>query len=207
MKLLTAEDVKNIHSALEKQFPLMEKGILNEGLVQAAVEKQNRVLYGSNLYPDIFTKTASLMEALTRWHGFVDGNKRTGLMSAFVLLYENGIYLAIPINAVQFTVKVADTKGTDDVTINNLVNEIAIWLHEHSSNNKSEFSKKVWKYNFWPIIKLMILQGLGFKKRVQKTLSIWFSIEGHPEYAVEAGDVLAYLYNLMRLALSEMKAK
>jgi len=61
MKLLTAEDVKNIHSALENQFPLMEKGILNEGLIEAAVEKQNRVLYGSNLYPDIFTKAASLM--------------------------------------------------------------------------------------------------------------------------------------------------
>lgn len=201
MKLLTAEDVKNIHSALEKQFPLMEKGILNEGLVQAAVEKQNRVLYGSTLYPDIFTKAASLMESLTRWHGFVDGNKRIGLMSAFILLYENGIYLAIPINAVQFTVKVADTKETDDVAINNLVNEIAIWLNEHSSNNKNAFAAKVWKYNFWPLIKLIFLYAFGFRKRVQKTLAIWFSIEGHPEYAVEAGQVLAYLFNLMRLAL------
>jgi len=128
-------------------------------------------------------------------------------MSAFILLYENGIYLAIPINAVQFTVKVADTKGTDDVTINNLVNEITEWLRKHSSNNKKDFSKKVWQYNFWPLAKLMILQVLGFKKRVQKTLGVWFSIEGHPEYAVEAGEVLAYLYNLMRLALGEMKAK
>src|SRR3989338_11491217 len=107
--------IKLIHSELEKSFPRMEKGVIpeREPLLQSIVEKPDRVLFGvESPYQNLVSKAAVMMEAITRWHIFVDGNKRTGLMTAFLYLYLNQTYLAIPIDSVRFTIKVADNRET-----------------------------------------------------------------------------------------------
>ena len=195
---LIAEDIKLIHLELEKQFPLMLKGVQKEGLIQAAIERQSITFQGSNeIYENIFTKAAALMEALTRWHTFNDGNKRTGLLSTFLYLYLNEHYLAIPIDAVRFTQKIAATQGTDQDTINKLIKEISIWLEKYTSKDYIGFSEKVWKYTFKTALKLTILNIFGFKKRVKKQLEYWFAVKEHPEYKVEMKQVYSFLIGLM----------
>lgn len=195
---LSAENIKLIHRELEKKFPYMLKGIQQEGLIKAAVERQTRTLFGSSSpYGDVYEKAAALMEAITRWHVFNDGNKRTGLLCAFLYLYINNHYLAIPIDAVRFTQKVAATKGAEQETINKLIKEIAIWLREYSANDPSEFSRKVMKYTFLPALKLTILNIFGFKKHVKKQLDYWFATEAHPEYKKEMEQVYSFLKGFM----------
>ena len=89
---LNSDDVKLIHAELEKKFPMMLKRISKEGLIESAIEKQSGKLYGTERYDSVYKKAAALMEAITRWHIFHDGNKRTGLLCAFLYLYVNQYY-------------------------------------------------------------------------------------------------------------------
>ncbi len=76
--------IKAIHTELEKSFPRMEKGIIpeKEPLLQSIIEKPDRILFGvESPYQDLISKAAVMMEAITRWHVFVDGNKRTSFLT------------------------------------------------------------------------------------------------------------------------------
>ena len=198
-----ADVIKLIHSELEKSFPRMEKGIIpeREPLLQSIVEKPDRILFGvESPYQTLISKAAVMMEAITRWHVFVDGNKRTGLMTAFLYLYLNQTYLAIPIDSVRFTIKVADNRETDPDSTNELIKEITDWLKIHSTTKPIEFFGLVWIYNTWPALKLNILYRLGFKKRVKRTLNEWYALDTHPDYAEESQETSAFLQQVMKQA-------
>jgi len=64
-------------------------GVRDKGLVQSALARpQHKVAYGSRV--DLATLAAAYPFGLARNHGFVDGNKRTAIMSAYVFLGLNG---------------------------------------------------------------------------------------------------------------------
>lgn len=203
-----ADVIKIIHTELEKAFPRMEKGIIpeKEPLLQSIVEKPDRILFGvESPYQDLISKAAVMMEAITRWHIFVDGNKRTGLMTAFLYLYLNQTYLAIPIDSVKFTIKIADNRKIDPDSTNQLIQEIAEWLKKHSTRKAHEFFGLVWIYNTWPALKMNILYRLGFKKKVKRTLNDWYALDTHPDYVEEeAKETSAFLQQVMKQATSAL---
>jgi len=47
-------------------------------------------IFGTELYPNIFIKAATYPFYIIKDHLFYDGNKRTGMMSAFLFLEKNG---------------------------------------------------------------------------------------------------------------------
>jgi len=209
MNNLSEEDIKLIHLELESKFPLMLKGIDKEGLIQAAIDRQSVSPYGSEeQYKDIYKKAAALMEAITRWHIFHDGNKRTGLLCAFLYLYTNKYYLAIPIDAVRFTQKIASTEGVEQEEIEKLIEEIATWLEKYTAEDSPGFTIKVLKYNLFPALKLSILHFLGFKKYVQRRIDYLFVTKAHPEYKQESTQVFSFLKGLMQesmIKIAEIK--
>lgn len=185
----------------------MEKGIIQakEPLLQSIVEKPNRILFEQpSQYQDIFSKAAVMMEAITRWHVFVDGNKRTGLMTAFLYLYVNKHYMAIPIDSVKFTIKVADTRETDEESTNKLIFEIAEWLRKRTATSETEFFINVLKYMVWPSLKLNLLYRFGFKKRAQKIINDWYALDTHGDYVDEAVETSEFLREVMRMAIKEL---
>ncbi len=185
----------------------MEKGIIpeKEPLLESLVEKPDRNLFGmESPYPDLISKAAVMMEAIIRWHIFVDGNKRTGLMTAFLYLYRNQTCLAIPIDSVRFTIKVADNRKTDPDSTSQLIQEIAEWLKKHSTAKEKEFFGLVWIYNIWPALKMNILYRLGFRKRVKRTLSEWYALDSHSDYAEEAKETSAFLQRIMKQAMKDL---
>jgi len=195
---LSAEDIKLVHRELEKKFPLMLKGIQQEGLIQAVIERQNTKLYGSDeQYEGVYKKAAALMEAITRWHIFNDGNKRTGLLCAFLYLYINKRYLVIPIDAVRFTQKIAATTDTDQDSIEKLIMEIASWLKQFSAENSKDFTRMAVKYTLLPSVKLTIMKIFGMNKRVQKRLDYLFATDAHPEYKKEMEHTFSFLSGFM----------
>lgn len=63
-------------------------GIRDEGLLESALGKpQNQFAYGS---PNIFDLAASYAYGLVKNHPFLDGNKRTGFVTAVLMLELNG---------------------------------------------------------------------------------------------------------------------
>ncbi len=68
--------------------------IRDTGLLSAALARpQHQSAYGD---PTVFDLAAAYAFGIIRNHPFLDGNKRTGLLAAYVFLYLNGWELAAP---------------------------------------------------------------------------------------------------------------
>lgn len=82
-------------------------GVRDIGALQSASARPSATFDGSDLYPDIFTKAAALMESLVGNHPFPDGNKRTAITSACLLLRRNGFEIkASQDDLYQFTMSI-----------------------------------------------------------------------------------------------------
>ena len=69
-------------------------GIRDEGLLDSALARPRQLLaYGD---PDIFELATAYAFGIVRNHPFVDGNKRTGFMAAYVFLRLHGYRLVAP---------------------------------------------------------------------------------------------------------------
>jgi death on curing protein len=93
MRYLTAEEVLVLHALVIDETG-GSHGVRDTALLQSLVQKPQSVFGGDDLYPDLFTKAAVLCEAVTNYHVFVDGNKRTALISASRFLACNGYELS-----------------------------------------------------------------------------------------------------------------
>lgn len=69
-------------------------GIRDAGLLSSALARpQNQAVYGD---PSVFDLAAAYAYGIVRNHPFIDGNKRTGFLAAYVFLYLNGWELMAP---------------------------------------------------------------------------------------------------------------
>ncbi|MCW1970931.1 MAG: type II toxin-antitoxin system death-on-curing family toxin [Anaerolineae bacterium] len=85
------------------------------------------VIFGQALHPDLFDKAATLMYKIIVGHVFHDGNKRTGLASAQLLIMRNGYDLPLyQISAEAVTV--AEKVATRQLN----VDELTEWLRKRS---------------------------------------------------------------------------
>jgi death-on-curing protein len=96
------------------------------GLLESAVARPKATFDGKELYPDLFTKAAALMNSLINNHPFVDGNKRTGVTAAGLFLRINDHKLTAAPEALEAcTLRVA-TDGME-------IADLAAWLHANST--------------------------------------------------------------------------
>ena len=86
---LTVQQVLFVHARLIDTTG-GDHGLRDLGLLESAVARPQTTFDGQNLYPDLFQKTAALMESLAQNHPFVDGNKRTAITAAAMFLSQNG---------------------------------------------------------------------------------------------------------------------
>ena len=70
-------------------------GFLDEGLFEYLCEKPFQVVYGMELYPDIYEKAVEFLYGFAQYQVFADGNKRTGTVTCIVFLELNGIELEL----------------------------------------------------------------------------------------------------------------
>jgi death-on-curing protein len=131
MKYLTAEQVLFIHARLIEEIG-GEHGVLYIGLLQSAVARPQASFDGQDLYPDLFSKAAALLESLIGNHAFVDGNKRTAITSAGLFLRINGYHL------------IASNQELEDFTLQcaqHLIplNQMMAWIENHSERVAQPF--------------------------------------------------------------------
>lgn len=123
---LTPEQVLFLHSRLTAETG-GGHGIRDLGLLLSALARPKATFEGKDLYPDLFTKAAALMDSLVRNHPFVDGNKRTAITAAALFLRINGYRLMVENSEmVRFTMACAQSQHSLD--------ELSDWFRQYSTS-------------------------------------------------------------------------
>ena len=124
MIYLSAEQILFIHARLIEATG-GSHGVRDLGMLLSAIGRPQASFDDQDLYADLFSKAAALMESLIRNHPFVDGNKRTGVTAAGLFLRRNGYRLtANNADLVAITMKIAQSQGD--------LEELTVWLRENS---------------------------------------------------------------------------
>lgn len=120
---LTLEQILQLH-ALVLVKDCGAGGVRDVGRLDAAVCAQTQVVFGEELYSDIFSKAAAVIRSVVADHPFVDGNNRTAILAGLTLLELNNYHFDATLGELEdFAVHIA----TDRLSIA----EIADWLCAH----------------------------------------------------------------------------
>lgn len=111
---LTLDDVLELHELQVDRYGGLH-GVRDQGLIESAIAQPEATFAGEYLHGDLFEMAAAYLFHLVRNHGFLDGNKRTGLLTALVFLDINGISVdqASP-DLYELTVAVAEGRADKD---------------------------------------------------------------------------------------------
>ncbi len=121
-EFLTGPQIIAVHDRLIGAYG-GETGVRVHGAIDAYLDRaMNSKLFGMDPYPTIFEKAAYVFRSICAEHPFVDGQKRTGLATAFILLGLNGyaLWSRHQMDEVHYAIHVAQGKKE--------VEEIAAWL-------------------------------------------------------------------------------
>ncbi len=126
MNYLTTEQVLFLHARLIEETGGAH-GVRDLGLLLSAPGRPQATFEDRELYSDIFSKAAALMDSLIRNHPFLDGNKRTGVTTAGLFLLRNGFRLTASNASLEtLALNIARSKHTID--------EISTWLRKNSQS-------------------------------------------------------------------------
>ena len=121
---LTLEEVLALHFDQINRYG-GSHGIRDLNLLLSAISRPQVTFGGEDLYPDLFQKAAALIHSLTFNHPFVDGNKRTAIVSGARFLYLNDYKLAFSKGELVNLALDIESK-----TLN--LDKLAVWLKKHS---------------------------------------------------------------------------
>ncbi len=88
MITLTKEQIIMLHEAIYERYG-GSCGVLNEGMLDSALQSPFQTFGGEELFPDTKDKILRLAYGLIKNHSFRDGNKRIGALVLLVLLELN----------------------------------------------------------------------------------------------------------------------
>ena len=104
---LTKEELLDIHKTALLAGGIA--GILNEGMLELAVEAPGTIVFGTELHNSLQEKAATVMHEIIKLHPFNDGNKRTAFIATDTFLRVNGYELRVPQqSAVDVALKTAE---------------------------------------------------------------------------------------------------
>jgi len=189
---ISVEEIVALHNSVVERFKITE-GIINQGNLEAAAKRPELKIDDKYIYKDSFSKAASLLEAIIRWHPFADGNKRTALLATIYYLKLEGYGVAVPLSAVRYTVTIAKNDKIDDKSTQQLIKEISNWLRVHSGSNTLDLLGSIVIHLILPYLFLGFLAKLGFTKYVERKVDYWMAFDIYPEYVKEADDIVDFI--------------
>jgi death-on-curing protein len=87
VEYLDVEDLVDLATALLGDPPPLG----DVGLLAAAAARPLATAFGTDAYPDLWTKAAALLDSVVNNHALIDGNKRLGWLATAVFLELNGV--------------------------------------------------------------------------------------------------------------------
>jgi len=124
MIYLSAEQVLFVHARIISETG-GSHGVHDLAMLESALGRPKATFDGQELYPDIFSKAAALMDSLSNNHSFLDGSKRTGVVCAGLFLQLNGLELKADNAEVESFALLVATSHPD-------IEMIARWLKKQS---------------------------------------------------------------------------
>lgn len=199
MKNLTKHEIIKIHEIIQK-YSKTTPGIKNEGLLEAVVERPDQILYGTEVFPDIYSKAASLFEGIARWHMFIDGNKRTALMATQIYLQKNDYFQYFPFSAVRFSVEVAKThaenEGEEQEVTKKLIDTITQWLTRFSCHiHDHQKIIKIYDENI-KILDVYLDLEKSDPKNAKRLFEEWMAVDIYPEYKKDMVEITNFIKSL-----------
>lgn len=92
VKFIGVNQVIKIHDRIINRYG-GSHGIRDTNLLESAVAQPKMFVFGSYVHSDIFHMAAAYAFHIIKNHPFVDGNKRTGILSATLFLEKNDYIL------------------------------------------------------------------------------------------------------------------
>jgi death on curing protein len=110
---ITEEVVYALHLKLLRRFGGSD-GVRDDSLLKSALNKPQQLLHYGNPPPSLFDLATSYTYGIVKNHPFIDGNKRTGFITAYTFLYVNGKHIKAPEEeVVAYTVALAASDITE----------------------------------------------------------------------------------------------
>jgi death-on-curing protein len=147
---ISGKQIKKIHDDLINTFG-GELGIADESQLDAIIYRaKHSMIFDQDPIPTVVHKAAFLMHSLLRYHQFVDGQKRTGLSTAFIFLGLNGytFWSRDVLPEVHYCIEIA--QGQHEVE------EITAWL-----------ASRIWKIPETLSPEQTVLSGIVFAKNLK----------------------------------------
>jgi len=123
--MISLAEAEEIHKILIEQFG-GSQGVRDKAGLESALSRPFQTFDNKDLYPDVLSKAASLIESILNNHPFVDGNKRTGYVLLRLFLLNNGYDIsATQSEKYEFVMSIASGKSSFE--------DIRSWLQIHIS--------------------------------------------------------------------------
>lgn len=122
--MISVKQALQIHEKMVEKFG-GSMGLRDLSGLESALARPFQTFAGDDLYPDILSKAAAIVESIIINHPFIDGNKRTGyvLMEA-LLRFGNYKISASDNDLYNFVISISTGERSFD--------EIVAWLKENS---------------------------------------------------------------------------
>src|SRR6266568_7541288 len=116
IRYLTLADVLALHQTIMERFGLAPAPLRDEGSLESAVMRPRMAAYYSEA--DIIRQSALLAVGISQAQAFLDGNKRTALLTCDVFLRLNGLaFVGDPLElAMQLVAVAVRTGNLEDAT-------------------------------------------------------------------------------------------
>ena len=160
-----------------------ESVITNRGQLEFALEKPKMMIYGSEQYPELYQKAAILMETITKAHALSDGNKRTAMLAAQLMIEANGGYLALPIKSIRLSV---GTAMDNEDEISGIIQQ---WFKVHTATSACHLAAMLAELDEEEkVIKAMLKQNRGGD--ACSLFDRWVAFDRYPENKQAACELL-----------------
>jgi len=111
-EFLAIEDVLDIHALQLARYGGPD-GLRDRGLLESALAQPQATFGGGFVHDGLFPMAAAYLFHIVSNHPFIDGNKRTGLLSALVFLDINGVAIERE-SGVLYDLTMSVAQGTAD---------------------------------------------------------------------------------------------
>jgi death-on-curing family protein len=108
-------------------------------MIQGSLDWAQTRVFEYDPYPGIFKRAATILYAYTIDHAFLDGNKRTALMTTSFFFFINGYTLNIPDDSPEFAVNIVERAAKEGTNVQEEIERIAGWLERQAA------TPRLWK--------------------------------------------------------------
>ena len=127
---LSALSLTFLHTYLEEEYPDIIRGVKSWGLFHSALSYPDHAVFGFERYTTVVEKAAAYLYAITNFHPFNDGNKRTAFFAMLYHLGRNGWHYEVSVDRdYRMMVDIAEDKEWDSESVRRLAFRIKGRIH------------------------------------------------------------------------------